>query len=149
MALEVRPVTAEELPSILPLIAAYQEFYEVDPISPEQNAEFFSRFIGSSHSGWLYAAWDGGLPIGFGCYYRHKSSLTATSTVLMHDLYVNESARGQGVGRKLIEVGCELAREIGAPMLVWSTAPDNSRAQALYDSTGAEKSAWIEYELEV
>lgn len=149
MAIEIRPTTTDELAEILPLIAAYQEFYEVEDIDPARNREFFSRFIGSNHSGWLYGAWDGGIPVGFACFYRHKSSLTATGTVLMNDLYVSESARGQGIGRGLIQIGCELARETGSPHLQWATAPDNHRAQALYDSTGAEKSTWLEYELKV
>jgi len=149
MTIEIRPVTDGELPEVLPLIAAYQEFYEVEGIEPGRNREFFSRFIGSDRDGWLYAAWDGGIPVGFACYYRHKSSLTATSTVLMNDLYVSESVRGQGIGRRLIETGAELARGIGAPHLEWATAPDNHRAQALYDTTGATKSTWLEYELKV
>ena len=37
---------------------------------------------------------------------------------------------------------------IGAHHLEWATAPDNETAQRLYDSTGAERSNWIEYELE-
>jgi ribosomal protein S18 acetylase RimI-like enzyme len=77
------------------------------------------------------------------------SSLSASDIVLLNDLYVDESARGRGAGRALIEAGVELARDAGATHLVWETAPDNHRAQALYDTTGAEKSTWLEYELEV
>ena len=40
-----------------------------------------------------------------------------------------------------------LGRERGSPILEWSTAPDNATAQRLYDSTGAERSTWIEYQL--
>lgn len=149
MAIVIRPVTTGELPAVLPLIAAYQEFYEVAGISHERNREFFSEFTGSNANGWIHAAWDGEIPVGFACFYRHRSSLTATRTVLMNDLYVSESVRGQGVGRRFIEVGCDLAREIGASALEWATAPDNVRAQALYDSTGAGKSTWLEYELKV
>jgi hypothetical protein len=29
------------------------------------------------------------------------------------------------------------------------TAPDNHRAQAVYDRSGASASSWLEYELEV
>jgi ribosomal protein S18 acetylase RimI-like enzyme len=149
MDTEIRLVTEETLPRIEPLIEAYQRFYEVEDIDPARNRKFFSRFIGSNHSGWLLGAWDGEKPVGFGCYYRHKSSLSATTTILMNDLYVVEDARGKGIGRGLIEAGQEIAREAGASCLEWSTAPDNQTAQRLYDSTGAEKSTWLTYELEV
>ena len=95
----------------------------------------------------LIGAWRGEELIGYACLYWHHSSTRALDTVLMNDLYVDEAARGQGVGRALIEASAEVARERGAPLLEWSTAPDNATAQRLYDSTGAEKSTWIEYEL--
>ena len=149
MPIEIRPITEETFPEVEPLLAAYQRFYEIEDIDPERNREFFGRFVGSDHSGWLLGAWDDGRLVGFGCYYRHKNSLTATRTVLMYDLYVVEDVRGKGVGRRLIEAGLELARDSGASCLEWSTAPDNHAAQALYDSIGAEKSSWLEYELKV
>lgn len=151
---EIRAVTDQEFPLLEPLFVLYQEFYEVEDIDPERNRAFFSRFVGGpgnngTADGWLLGAFDGNEPVGFGCFYRHKSSLTATDIVLMNDLYVTEATRGAGTGRALIEAGVALAREWGASHLSWSTAPDNHRAQALYDSTGAEKSSWLEYEIEV
>jgi ribosomal protein S18 acetylase RimI-like enzyme len=163
MDYEIRPVTAGELAQVEPLIAAYQRFYEVEDIDGQRNREFFSRFVGESRGpadpdskispdrgaeGWLLAAWNGGEPVAFACFYRHKSSLTATDTVLMNDLYVNPELRGGGIGRALIEEGLRLVGESGASCLEWSTAPDNHRAQRLYDSTGAEKTTWLTYELE-
>lgn len=151
---EIRAVTADEFSKFEPLFVAYQEFYEVDDIDPERNHGFFSRFVGGEDGsgtadGWLLGAFGGDEPVGFGCFYRHKSSLSATDVVLMNDLYVTEAARGHGAGRALIEAGVELARDSGCTHLTWATAPDNHRAQALYDSTGAEKSTWLEYEIEV
>jgi ribosomal protein S18 acetylase RimI-like enzyme len=67
----------------------------------------------------------------------------------MNDLYVDESARGQGVGRALIEAAAAVAREREVPFVEWSTAPDNHTAQRLYDATGAERTEWYSYELRV
>lgn len=143
----IRTVTEQSLPRVEPLIEAYQRFYDSEDIDPARNREFFSRFIGSDREGWLLAAWQGEQVVGFGCYYRFLSSLSAVSTVLMNDLFVVEEVRGQGIGRALIEAGTGLVRESGAGWLEWNTSPDNHTAQALYDSTGAEKSTWINYEL--
>ncbi len=149
MPIEIRPITADDFSLVEPMLAAYQTFYEVEDIDPDRNREFFSRFIGSNHSGWLLGAWEEAALAGFGCFYRHKSSLTATNVVLMNDLYVDEPARGKGAGRALIEAGVELAREWGASHLTWATAPDNHAAQKLYDSFDVEKGTWLEYEIKV
>ena len=131
------------------MIADYQRFYEVEEIDEERNRAFFSRFIAPSDDGMLIGAWEGDRLLGYACLYWHLSSLAAAETVLMNDLYVDEDARGKGVGRALIEAAAEIARDRGAHSLEWSTAPDNQTAQRLYDSTGAERSTWVEYELPV
>ncbi|MDQ2701164.1 MAG: GNAT family N-acetyltransferase [Actinomycetota bacterium] len=149
MLIEIRPITQEDFRELEPMLVAYQTFYEVEDIDEQRNRNFFSRFIGSNHSGWLLGAFDDEDLVGFGCFYRHKSSLTATNIVLMNDLFVTEAARGKGAGRALIEAGVELAREWGASHLAWSTAPDNHTAQKLYDSFEVEKGTWLEYEIKV
>ena len=145
--LEIAPVTVEELEGLLPLIAAYQRFYDVEGIDEERNRAFFRRFLAPSEDGLLLGARRKGRLVGYACLYWHFSSLEACESVLMNDLFVTEEARGEGVGRALIEAAVEVARERRAPFVEWSTAPDNHTAQRLYDSTGAERSEWFSYEL--
>jgi GNAT superfamily N-acetyltransferase len=146
--IEIAPVTAAEYESLLPLIAAYQRFYEVEEIDDERNRDFFRRFLAPYDVGMLLAARGGGAKlVGYACLYWHFSSTQAVETVLMNDLFVDEAVRARGVGRALIEASAAVARERGAAHLEWSTAPDNLTAQRLYDRTGAERSEWIEYEL--
>jgi GNAT superfamily N-acetyltransferase len=146
---KIAPITVEEYEELLPLIAAYQRFYKVEEIDEERNHAFFRRFLAPSEDGLLLGARSEGRLVGYACLYWHFSSTQAVETVLMNDLYVDESVRGEGVGRKLIEATAEVARERGVPSIEWSTAPDNHTAQRLYDSTGAERSEWFSYELRV
>jgi GNAT superfamily N-acetyltransferase len=145
----IEPVTEAQFEALLPMIADYLRFYEVEEIDEDRNRAFFSRFIDPSEDGTLIAAWDQDRLLGYACLYWHKSSLAAADTVLMNHLYDAADARGDGVGRALIEAAVEIARGRGAHSLEWSTAPDNRAAQRLYDSTGAERSEWVEYELPV
>ena len=147
---EVTAVRDEELETLLPLISAYQRFYEVDEVDLDRNRSFFRRFLAPSEVGLLLAARDEtGTILGYACLYWHFSSLQALETVLMNDLFVAPEARGRGVGRALIEATAEVARERGAGWVEWSTAPDNHTAQRLYDSLTEEKSTWLSYEFEV
>jgi GNAT superfamily N-acetyltransferase len=85
--------------------------------------------------------------LGYACLYWSFTSLIPGETVLLNDLFVQPEARGQGVGRALIEASAAAGRERGAQRLEWVTQVGNRTAQRLYDSTGAERSEWIEYEL--
>jgi GNAT superfamily N-acetyltransferase len=145
--IEIAPIAVEEFEKLLPLIAAYQRFYEVEEIDEERNRSFFRRFLAPSEDGLLLGACHEGRLVGYACLYWHFSSTQAVEVVLMNDLYVVEEVRGQGVGRALIEATAAVARERSAPIVEWSTAPDNHTAQRLYDPTGAERSEWFSYEL--
>jgi GNAT superfamily N-acetyltransferase len=143
----IEPISPQQMDSLLPLIAAYQRFYEVEDIDDERNRAFFSRFVAPSDDGALLGAWRGDGLAGYACLYWHFTSLVPAETVLMNDLFVAEGRRGEGIGRALIEASAEVARKRGAHHLEWATAPSNETAQRLYDSTGAERSKWVEYEL--
>ncbi len=150
MAIEIERIGNEGLAAVEPLFVAYQRFYEVEEIDLDRNRRFLHRFTDSDDEGWLFGAFEDGEILGFTCLHRSKSSLRAADTVLMYDLFVLPEARGKGAGRALIEKALEVARESGGACLEWSTAPDNATAQRLYDSVpGAEKSTWIEYEVEI
>jgi GNAT superfamily N-acetyltransferase len=147
---EIRPVEPEGFEELLPLIAAYQRFYEVENPDDDRNRDFFRRFLAPSDDGLILGAYDEqGQLRGYACLYWFFSSTRPSESVLLNDLFVSADARGRGVGRSLIEAALEVARERGASHLEWSTAPDNRTAQALYDDTGAERSEWITYELPV
>jgi GNAT superfamily N-acetyltransferase len=143
----IEPVSDAQLEQLLPLIAAYQRFYEVEDVDDERNRAFFTRFIAPSDDGLLLGAWRANELLGYACLYWHFTSLVPAETVLMNDLFVVPAARSQGVGRALIEASATVARDRGAHHLEWATAPDNKTAQRLYDATGANRSEWIEYEL--
>jgi GNAT superfamily N-acetyltransferase len=146
---EIAPVTAAQFEELLPMIAAYQHFYEVEDIEEERNRAFFRRFIAPSEDGMLLGARENGGFAGYACLYWHLSSLRASESVLMNDLYVEADQRGRGVGRALIEASAEVARERGASHLEWATDPDNHTAQRLYDTTGAKRHEQFEYNLDV
>ncbi len=158
MSARIVPITDAEYPEVLPLIAAYQRFYEVEP-DEERNASFFRRFVqsgasspgsGSAPGVLLGARVDGSdLLVGYACLHWRLDTVSAKEVVCLHDLYAVPEVRGTGVGRVLLEASAEVARARGAASLVWSTAPDNATAQRLYDATDATRSPWVEYELPV
>ena len=67
----------------------------------------------------------------------------------MNDLFVIAEARGTGLAEQLIESCEEECRARGATVLSWQTAPENHRAQRVYDRVGAAREQWIDYTLDV
>ena len=144
---DVRPIAEDEFEQVLPLIAAYQRFYEGEP-DDERNRIFFRRFLDPSDDGLLLGAWEDGRLIGHACLYWTFSSVSATESVHRNDLFVAEAGRGKGVGKALIDAAVAVARERGADHLEWETALDNRRAQRLYERMGAERNVWFEYSID-
>lgn len=54
----------------------------------------------------------------------------------LHDVYVDESARGKGAGEALMRDALRRLAEKGAPRVVLSTAVQNSPAQRLFEKVG-------------
>jgi GNAT superfamily N-acetyltransferase len=146
---DISPIDASEYSAVLPLIAAYQRFYAVEP-DDARNTAFFRRFVDGDNDGELLCAHaeDGSL-IGYACLHWRLDSVEAREVVCLHDLYVVPEQRGTGAGRALLEAAAAVARRRGVASLVWSTAPGNVVAQRLYDATGATRSEWIDYDLPV
>jgi len=54
----------------------------------------------------------------------------------VHDVYVDEPSRQNGIGRQLVLAAVEWARAKGMPQMVLSTAFGNETAQRLFDRLG-------------
>ena len=148
--MQVRPVTRDDLPALLPLIADYQRFYGNAAPDDAHNRAFFGGFVAPSERGMLIAACDDdGSVAGYTCLYWTYSSISASDVVLLNDLYVVPARRGVGVGEALIAAARDVARERGCSHLRWSTELHNRRAQRLYERVGAERVALFEYEIDL
>ena len=146
---EVRPAREDEIEDLLPLLRGYCDFYGVDP--SDDGLRAMSRaLITDPEQGALFIARDGeGRAIGVATMDWKWSSTRGAQAGYLEDLFVDSEARGGGVADALIAACAERCRERGVPALLWQTATDNHRAQAVYERVGAKGETWIEYELEL
>ncbi|HLM01658.1 MAG TPA: GNAT family N-acetyltransferase [Pyrinomonadaceae bacterium] len=54
----------------------------------------------------------------------------------LHDIYIDEAARGQNAGKLLIESAIEIAKELGADKLMLSVAAKNEFAGEFFERSG-------------
>jgi ribosomal protein S18 acetylase RimI-like enzyme len=143
---EILDARLEEAEELLPLMRAYCDFYEASP--PDQGLLEFARIlITDPEQGAMFIARDGGTAVGFAALDWKWSSLKAAKIGYLEDIYVAPEARGRGIADALIEACAQRCRERGAPAMQWQTAPDNRRAQAVYERTGAAADPYLEYDL--
>jgi GNAT superfamily N-acetyltransferase len=146
----IEPVTERDLGELLPLLRAYCDFYAASP-SDEALLELSRTLIAdparegmqllarSSRSG------SAGPAVGFATVYWSWDTTEAQRIGIMHDLYVTPEARGSGLADRLIDACLARCAIHGASRLEWQTAPENTRAQAVYDRVGGVREPWLLY----
>jgi GNAT superfamily N-acetyltransferase len=147
--MSVRTAQAADVEDLLPLIRGYCDFYGADPPTAALREMARALIEVPDSEGMLLVAVEEeeDRPLGFAAVSWKWSSLRAARVAVMEDLFVDPAARGRGQAGELIAACASRARELGAPALLWQTAPDNHRAQAVYERAGARAEMWLEYEL--
>jgi GNAT superfamily N-acetyltransferase len=149
--MRITEVGSSDLPELLPLMRGYCDFYQVTP-SDQALLELSRALLADPRREGLQllARDDGGRAVGFATLYWSWQTLEASRVGVMNDLFVAAEARGTGVAEGLIAACLERCRRHGAARLVWQTATDNHRAQAVYDRVGATRDdRWLDYDLPV
>jgi GNAT superfamily N-acetyltransferase len=141
-------VTGDQVELVAPLFDAYRQFYGQPP-DLEGARRFLAERQGRDESV-IYAVVENGRALGFTQLYPSLSSVSMKPIWILHDLFVAEDARRQGVGAKLLCAARDHALRTGAARLALSTAVTNSTAQALYERHGWRRdTAFLHYEYEL
>ncbi len=141
---DVRPLRAEDRAAWQPLWDGYLDFYR-EALDPEVTDDVFARLAGESDGMFGLLAVDGDTAIGLAHVIVHPSTWTTGRYAYLEDLFVAPSARGTGVGLRLIESVYVRAEKRGAPHVYWHTQEYNGRARSLYDQV-ARRTSFIVYE---
>jgi GNAT superfamily N-acetyltransferase len=130
-----------------PLWDGYNAFYgrEGATALPDEITDLtWSRFFDGYEPIHALVAEHAGKLTGLVHYLFHRSSTQPRSNCYLQDLFTVESARGQGIGRALIEEVYRRAAQAGSGRVYWQTHESNATARMLYDKV-AEKSGFIIY----
>jgi ribosomal protein S18 acetylase RimI-like enzyme len=127
---EISKVTASDLAELHPLVEQYRAFYK----QPENDKTlgFLEERINNQEA-IAFIARVNGEAVGFTLLYPTFSTVSLSNIWLLNDLYVAESARGNGIANELMDVAEAAAKSAGATRVFLRTANDNLPAQALYE----------------
>ena len=84
----------------------------------------------------IWLAYDGANPIGVAICFIGFSTWSARPLINIHDIAVTRSARGRGVGRKLMAAIESAAKTLGCCKITLEVRDDNTVARGLYRDLG-------------
>ena len=131
----IRAANISDLEPLALLFDQYRQFYEQTPdIGLAKN--FIAERLNKQDSKILVAENATQKLIGFCQIYPSFCSVAAAKIGVLYDLFVDSSARKTGAGRALMLAAHEHATNNGFARLDLTTAKNNVKAQALYESLG-------------
>lgn len=119
------------------LLIAFRDFYGSDWPSDNAFLAGVDRLIEDKDTAFLLGAPDADSPPAGVAQLRFRWGVWRAGTdCLLEDLFVEEHARGAGLGRALVAAAVEHARERGCRRMELDTNERNAEAIALYESFG-------------
>ena len=130
-----RIANIHDLELLTALFDAYRQFYQQAPDFPLAKS-FIAARLNNQDSVIFVAENSEGNLIGFCQIYPSFCSVAAAKIGVLYDLFVAPNTRKTGAGRALMLAAHEYAAHNGMARLDLTTAKDNLKAQALYESLG-------------
>lgn len=122
--------TVSDITELHVLVKKYRAFYKQP--ENEKTLGYLEQRLAKDEA-IVFIARVNGEAVGFTLLYPTFSTVSLSSIWLLNDLYVDESARGNGIATQLMDVAESAAKAAGATRVFLRTANDNLPAQALYE----------------
>jgi ribosomal protein S18 acetylase RimI-like enzyme len=133
----VWPAGPDDIESVSGLIAAFRDWWGKDEPTLEQIRETTAALLEEPNTEFLLAAPGPDQPATGVCQLRYRLSLwTGADDCWLEDLYVDEGARGTGLGRALVTAAFDSARKRGCRRIELDVNETNTDAIAFYESLG-------------
>jgi GNAT superfamily N-acetyltransferase len=141
----IRPIQAIDAAAWERLFRAYIAFYQAS-VDDDIIALTWGRALEDMDGlrGLIAIDEQSGEALGIATMVFHRSTWSPTWYCYLEDLYVDEAARGRGVGKALIDAVYAEADRRGATRTYWATQEKNATARRLYDDVG-ELTEFVQY----
>ncbi len=143
--IEIRSVEREDYDAWHAMWTKYLEFYK-SSVAPEIYPSTFGRFfVDEEFEPKCFVAVKDGKIVGLVHFIYHRHNWHLENVCYLQDLYADETMRGHGIGRKLIEAVYTQADKDQMASVYWLTQDFNSEARKLYDRI-AKLTPFIKYQ---
>ena len=135
-SLSVRALRESDLDAWLPLWNGYNAFYGREgstALDPAITHTTWARFFDPHEPVFALVAELEGKVLGLTHFLYHRSTTRIELTCYLQDLFTAPEARGQGLGRALIESVYAQSKSAGIKRVYWQTHQTNAAGRLLYD----------------
>jgi GNAT superfamily N-acetyltransferase len=133
MNLSIRPVELGDKERWLQLWKGYLTFYKTE-FSADKTEVTWKRLLDPDFNLYCLVAQEDGQIMGMTTFNFQNSTWSENGQFLLEDLFVDQSIRGQGIGRALIDAVINEAKKRGCSRVYWNTDETNETARKLYDT---------------
>lgn len=145
--MQIKPLQQTNKNQWQTLWQGYLDFYQTHlPQATTDNT--WQKIIDENSSVYGFGAWQNDDQdeklVGFVHVVLHPNTWNTNDCCYLEDLFVNDKARGQGIGKALIKYVYDFAKTKNCNRVYWVTDSDNITAQRLYEKV-ANKMDFIQY----
>lgn len=133
----IRSATADDVSLILRFIRELADYEKLlDEVVATE--DLLHEWLFEKHKAEVIIGELAGEPVAFALFFHNFSTFLGRAGIYLEDLYVCPSARGRGIGTRMLAFLAELALERGCGRLEWWCLDWNTDSIAFYQSLGAE-----------
>jgi ribosomal protein S18 acetylase RimI-like enzyme len=127
----------QEADTVTRLMLAFRDHLGLERPTDEDGRAGVARLLADPETEFVLAAPEPGAPAAGVAQVRYRFGFWRSGgDCLLEDLYVDESARGAGLGRALVQATLDRARECGCRRAELDVNESNAAAIALYEAFG-------------
>jgi GNAT superfamily N-acetyltransferase len=136
-SITIRPATAEDVSLVFKFIHELAEYERLSHAVVATEDDIRASLFGPRPYAECVIACISAQPVGFALFFHNYSTFLGRPGIYLEDLYVRPSARGKGVGRRLLVYLAQVAIERGCGRLDWQVLNWNEPAIRFYRSLDA------------
>ncbi|PWR74268.1 GNAT family N-acetyltransferase [Methanospirillum lacunae] len=143
----IEQVTSESFSDFFKLLCELARYEHLTPPDVDAESRLKHDLLDSHPRLEAYIARYQGSPIGFATFFFSYSTFLAKPTLFLEDIFVLESYRGNGYGKKLFDFCRNEAKVRGCGRMDWMVLTWNEPSIQFYEKIGGSRLGWYTYRL--
>lgn len=135
----VRRARPDDVAAILRLIVALAAYEREPDAVKATEATLTQTLFAADARVWAHIAEHDGVVVGIAVWFLNYSTWTGKPGIYLEDLFVDDAARGLGVGKALFKALGEEADRLGCARIDWAVLDWNEPAMDFYRAIGARR----------